>query len=201
MMEEKSLISDPEVKIIIQNSDDLRKAVNELEVNSKEKEMSATELTGKIVEYKKLVNKKRKELTDPLEKIKKMFISEANSIIEPLTKLEKILRDKNIAYHNYLEDQAEKERIKHEKKMEKAIENNKPMPVEKPVEVEKNVKSESSTMSYKKTWTFTITDASKLPAEYLVPDVVKIRKMVQAGIRDIPGIRIYEETGSSLRNR
>lgn len=45
-------------------------------------------------------------------------------------------------------------------------------------------------------WTFVIEDESKLPREYLVPDLVAIRKTVKAlkGRTAIPGVRAYNES-------
>lgn len=50
----------------------------------------------------------------------------------------------------------------------------------------------------RQTWTFEITDAAAVPREYLVVNETAIRKAMNAGARDIPGVRIYQETKIAL---
>lgn len=47
----------------------------------------------------------------------------------------------------------------------------------------------------RKTWTFRVVDADKVPRKFCQPDLVKIRKYVQAmgSAEDIAGLEIYEE--------
>ena len=54
-------------------------------------------------------------------------------------------------------------------------------------------------LSSRKRWTFEITDATKIPREYLVPDEKKIRKIVEAmgAETKIDGVRAYQTTGMS----
>lgn len=51
----------------------------------------------------------------------------------------------------------------------------------------------------RKTWTFEITDESKVPRDFLVIDDKKIRAAVREGIREIPGVRIFEEETMAIR--
>jgi hypothetical protein len=50
-----------------------------------------------------------------------------------------------------------------------------------------------------KTWTFEYIDASLIPRDFLMPDEVKINQGIRAGIREIPGIKIYQKEGLSIR--
>lgn len=45
----------------------------------------------------------------------------------------------------------------------------------------------------RKVWKFEITDVSQIPREYLVVDESAIRKAMMAGVRDIAGVRIFED--------
>lgn len=56
-------------------------------------------------------------------------------------------------------------------------------------------------VSFKDVWKFEIVDASKLPAEYLVPNETAIRKTVSGlmGKTNIPGVRVWSEKGVSGR--
>lgn len=50
-------------------------------------------------------------------------------------------------------------------------------------------------LSFRTIWKFQITDAGKIPAQYMVPDEVKIGQVVRAlkQAANIPGIRVFEE--------
>lgn len=43
-------------------------------------------------------------------------------------------------------------------------------------------------------WKHEITDATKIPREYLMPNDAAIKAAVKAGVREIAGVRIYQET-------
>lgn len=59
----------------------------------------------------------------------------------------------------------------------------------------KRVNTEMGSMSTAKIWRWELEDLSKVPVEYLTIDAAKIGKVVRAGLRNIPGIKIYcEET-------
>lgn len=45
----------------------------------------------------------------------------------------------------------------------------------------------------RKVWKFTVTAADKVPTEYLIVDETKIRQAVNAGVREIPGVSIFEK--------
>lgn len=50
-----------------------------------------------------------------------------------------------------------------------------------------------------KTWAFEITDAAQVPRQYMEINESLIRKAVQAGTRDIPGIKIFQKESLSIR--
>jgi hypothetical protein len=68
------------------------------------------------------------------------------------------------------------------------------MPAEKAV-----TRTDSGASYQRKTWTFEVFDESLVPAEYLIVDPIKIRQAVRMGIREIPGVKIYEKTETSFR--
>jgi phage host-nuclease inhibitor protein Gam len=53
-------------------------------------------------------------------------------------------------------------------------------------------KTADAKATFVKVWKHRIVDASKVPAEYLTVDEKKIAKVVTAGLRNIPGVEIYE---------
>jgi vancomycin resistance protein YoaR len=69
--------------------------------------------------------------------------------------------------------------------------------LEQPIEVAPVVAAEVAKpagMSYRENWTFTILEEEVLPREFLMPDEVKIGKVVRAmkGATKIPGIRVFD---------
>lgn len=42
-------------------------------------------------------------------------------------------------------------------------------------------------------WTFEVVDINAVPREYLVLDETAVRRAIQAGIREIPGLKIYQK--------
>lgn len=48
-------------------------------------------------------------------------------------------------------------------------------------------------------WVGEVTDASKVPREYLVPDKALIDRAIALGARDIPGVRIFEQVRTAIR--
>ena len=57
----------------------------------------------------------------------------------------------------------------------------------------RKVSTDLGTISTSKTWKWEIEDMSKIPVEYMTLDVVKIGKVVRAGLHNIPGLKIYSE--------
>ena len=53
--------------------------------------------------------------------------------------------------------------------------------------------------SVRKEWKATVVDRSLLPDEYLIVDEKKIRAVVKAGVREIPGVLIEQVEGLSVR--
>jgi hypothetical protein len=51
----------------------------------------------------------------------------------------------------------------------------------------------------RRTWTFEIEDASKVPAQFLIVNEKAIREAVRSGAREIPGIKIYQEVSVVAR--
>jgi hypothetical protein len=51
----------------------------------------------------------------------------------------------------------------------------------------------------KKAWDFSVVDLSKVPLEYMVLNETKVRAVVKAGIREIPGLTIFEKAVASVR--
>lgn len=74
-------------------------------------------------------------------------------------------------------------------------------PVETPALILPPVSRPTKGVSTRMVWKFKIVDETKLPREYLVPDQVKINRIVQAadGKIAIPGVEIFQERQIAAR--
>jgi len=61
------------------------------------------------------------------------------------------------------------------------------------------VRTESGSASTRMVWTWEISDAKQVPAEYLAVDVKAVDAAVKAGIREIVGIKIFERPDVRVR--
>lgn len=64
---------------------------------------------------------------------------------------------------------------------------------------EKMIRTEQGATSFSKRWTFEILIPDQVPREYCEPVDKLIRKAVRNGQRNIPGVRIFEETVTTRR--
>ncbi len=60
-------------------------------------------------------------------------------------------------------------------------------------EPEKTVRTEKGAATFRGVWTFKVVDPAQVPREYLCVDEKKIRQAVKAGVREIPGVDIFED--------
>ncbi len=60
-------------------------------------------------------------------------------------------------------------------------------------------KAEGATVSETKRWDFEVEDLGHVPRQFLTLDKSKVREAINAGERTIPGIRIFQKTGLSVR--
>lgn len=98
-----------------------------------------------------------------------------------------------------VEDNKEKLKLQH--KLERSASKETMLPVESDNQVESKTKTDKATMSYTSVWKFKVDDKAKVPMEYLIPDEVKIGKMVRAGLRELPGVTIWEHETSRMINK
>lgn len=61
------------------------------------------------------------------------------------------------------------------------------------------VRTESGTTSYVPVWDFELVKIEDVPHKYLMLDAPAIRNAIKAGIRDIPGIKIFEKMAIRTR--
>ena len=168
-------------------------AATALQIKTTDDLTVATELLGKIKTVGKMITAKKESITKPLNEA----LKNARGFFAPLEKqwwdAEKIVKDKMIDWQNAELVKAAKETAKVEAKVEagkmtfeKAAEK-----IEK-VTPQKNVTTAAGAAQFRTVKEVVIDNETLVPREYLVLDMVKIRKVALAGVA-IPGVRIVEK--------
>jgi len=76
-------------------------------------------------------------------------------------------------------------------------------PIVAPVIIESRdtIKTASGSAKTKLKWTFELEDIKKVPAEYILLDEKKIKHLIEAGFREIAGIRIFQADVTTFRKK
>lgn len=213
MQEQALLKSDKEVVQLTGEASDLELRANALVVYDDTTAGEATNALGFIASAKKKLEEKRtffvKPLNDQVKAINTMF-KQYNT---PLDNADRTLRGKVLAYRQEVQRKAreEEERLrklaeKEQKRLEKKAEKKgepAPPPIVMPTieAAPKTIQADMGTATTKTVWDFQIVDESQIPREYMVVDEKKIRAVVKAGVREIPGVKIYQTEQLAIRAR
>jgi len=168
----------------------MTKVANEIEVKSPEQESLAYEALGQIKRAIKTIDEERKKITQPLNQSLKAANGMFKKLSEPFDTADAIIRDKIIKFHCEQEEKARKEQERREK-----IQNAHEKMGHKTYELEEVKPEVSETTTIVKRWTFEILNLKDVPRDYLILDNAKVREAIRNGIREIPGLRIYQEEG------
>ncbi len=181
---------------IIVTDDDLPGATNDLTI---------------IANLTKAVNEKKKEYTDPINTHLKTIREAFDLIAKPLTEADQIIRRKIMVYRS-LQDahRLEVERINRlrieaaeaEAKLSGTGEISQPVNLipEAPPPVKK-VSTEAGSLGTMIIWKFEVIDFAKLPDRFKIENATLIGKVVRAGEREIPGVRIWQEETLTVKAR
>lgn len=176
-----------------------------LEIKTDEDVASASQTIKKISETGKSIEEQRLKFTKPLNESLKNINAFFKQFSEPLDKADKLIRSKVLWYRQ----EQEKLRIEAQSKLdenarkeqERLAELAKKKGVEAPKVyapqvVEQETKIGATT--FRKVWTFKVTDLTKVPVEFLEVNSVLAREAIAKGVREIPGLEIFQEERVSL---
>lgn len=178
----------------------------------------ASDLLSWIAANKKRLEKQRVFLTKPLVDHQRAINGQFKDWMDPLNQADRAVRQKVLAYQREEERKAAEARAAEEKRQREEqerlaaereasgdaspMEPAAPQPVaEAPQAPERSTRSSLGTTTVRKVWTFEIEDESAIPREYLAVDEKKIGAVVKAGVRSIPGVRIYQTDSLAVRSR
>jgi len=161
----------------------------------------ATDDLSIISRLKKAMAEKKKEYLAPHQEQIKAINDNYKLWMEPVETADSITRDKIMAFNREQEDRRRKQEEINRKRMEAAQEeaalNNgeisEPVNLIEVTEAPKRVSTEMGTTGMAKIWKFEVTDFSLLPDRFKMENATLIGKVVRAGEREIPGVRIWSE--------
>ncbi len=152
-------------------------------ISTPEEEVTASEKLALVVEARKNLETQRKFFVQPLNKHVKDINAFFKQYSGRVDKTEKSIKEAIKAYRAAV-------RLAEQENEDDLA----PSTIEPPKKT-KGGKTVGSSFR----WIFEVEDASKVPADYMIPDEKKIKAAVDGGIRAIPGVRIYEDEVISVR--
>ena len=165
---------------------------------------SATEDLSFIAKLKKVLEEKRKEFIDPINLFLKSINDTFKLIVWPLEAADKLTRDKILAYRREQERKAleieeinrlRMEAAQREAKLNEGEITESIVVIDVPPVSPLTVRTDVGTLGTMRVWKFEVTDFSQLPDRFKLENATLIGKVVRAGEREIPGVRIwYEDT-------
>ena len=152
---------------------------------------------------KKSIEEKRKDYTQPINDHLKAVNEAFKTFTEPLNNADKVTRGKILDYRaeqdRRRQETEEVARLEQEAAERKAALTGEPVvvpeAVEAPTAAPNHYRAEMGTLGKMIIWKFEVIDFALVPDEYKLIDATKVGKVVRAGVRSIPGIRIYSEEG------
>lgn len=164
---------------------------------------------------------KAKKIFKAIEAARKGFVSDPNAYVRSVNGLAKNyqamfgevengLKQKIAQYRHRVEldrRKAEEAARKATEAAQKKIDaeakaaNVAPVKLDKPVVPKKEnvTRTENGAAHIQKVWTFEIEDEAQVPREYLMVNEKAIREAVKAGVREIPGVKVYQESKTVIR--
>ena len=185
--------------------------VRQFEVKSEDDCRDLTEAVGQAAKLKKGIEDKRKEIIKEPDS----FTRSVNAFVKGFRdKIDGMIREgkKKIGDFTYQlemkrradQKKLEEEQARKQAEIDAAAKEHDIEPVQLPQMVapkkKEPIRSESgASASTRMVWTFEVTRLDLIPREYLTVWEDKIKRAIDAGIREIPGLRIYEKPQVSVR--
>jgi chromosome segregation ATPase len=193
-------LQDDVIKAQVENAQKALDYAKNRVIRSAEDVKMATDDLAMISKLKKVAKEKLDEYIKPIKSHLDSVKDDFNSIMKPLEEADSVTRDKILSF-NRVQTELRRKQEEAERAARAAAEaemkangelskeiltiENKAEPV---VEAHANV----GDMNTAKVWKFEVEDFAALPDDYKIADMVKIRKVVIAGVK-IPGVKAWQE--------
>lgn len=206
---------DEAIRDLTARTSELEATAKALIIEDEEGLRRATDMLGWIATLKRQVEERRqffvKPLNDQVRRVNDFF----KEMLRPLETADRILREKVLAYRQEQERKRREEEArlrkmleKEQKKLEReAAKQGLPAPPPIPTPTAsvapqpKTVEGSLGAVSAKLVWDFEIEDETKIPREFLMVNEKAIRAAIKAGVRRIPGVRIFQREELAVRSR
>jgi hypothetical protein len=175
-------------------------AAQELTITTPEEMVIATDHLSKMKTVAKMIKERKEAITKPLNEA----LSSARDLFKPiesnLADAEALVKRKMLDYN----DKVEREQAEKQAKIAKSLEDGKISEktaikkMEAVPEVQNSVQGKVGAVSTKLIKKYRVVDESKLPREFLMPDMGKITEALKAG-QTVAGAEMYEEKIISAR--
>jgi len=208
---------DTEVRAITKQATDLRQLAIDCVVTDAQGVEWATAILGDIAKGLKAAEERRVWFVRPLNDHVKAINEFFKGLVAPLADADRTLRNKVLAYRESERQRlaAEQARLKAEadareaaaraaiktlgatREEVKAALDSADAAIEAMEQVPPppapTVRTALGSTTARRVMDFEVIDKSKVPGDYLVIDVPTVRAAIRAGVREIPGLRIYEK--------
>ena len=158
-----------------------------------------------IADTEKKCESRRKFFVDPLnEHVRRVNLFFKN-FTEPLNEFRRKIEAKMLEYRAETErkrQEEEKRLMKQQEKVNKKLEakGQEPLPaVAIPQAPKTTFTGDGGTVTAKKVWAWQVVDEKKIPREWFSLDEKKVNAAVRGGLREIPGIKIFQKESLAVR--
>lgn len=169
-------------------------------VSTQEDALQASRMLVQLSGAVKEVEARRKFFTGPLREHIKRIEALFKPVVERLEKADMLLRQKLLDYQQEVSRRQAEERAR---LLSEATEAQAGGDTETALAlatqaseldtVQRTTHVEEGSVQTRKVWTFEVEDLGKVPMEYLSLDESKVRAAIRAGIREVPGLRIFQK--------
>ncbi|MCK5614735.1 hypothetical protein KAR91_73415 [Candidatus Pacearchaeota archaeon] len=164
-----------------------------LKITTVAQEDKAIQLCTEIKKKEKQIEEKRKKITVPLNTALKETNNLFKEITQPLRDAIRFIKDGILEFQLEAEKKALAEQQVRENREAAHKKQGHKVTVKAPITAEVG----SSTIS--KVWTFEVISLKSVPKKFIIVDTVAVNKAIKDGERKIPGLRIFQKRGVSLR--
>ena len=190
----------------------LEKEAQKIVIKSVEDVTAASAFLAKVKSYANRINEIQAFFVDPYveqrrvaldnkRKIEAMFAPKITPLNEITTKVKRAISDYTIAEEKKAQAEEARKQAIRDKANEKRAEEGKGeilTPVKTVERTAPTVKTAEGRTTTRKVWKFEVVDSTKVPRQYLDVNESKIRQAVRDGVREVEGVRIYEDVEVSV---
>ena len=173
-------------------------------INTIEDVDSASLFLKEIKDMEKTVEDKRLTFTKPLNESLKNINDTFKKMREPLEQARNLLTSKILTWKRIEAERVAAEQAAYRKIQEAEAElcrlQNKPVVEEEPIVIAPVV-NKIGNMQTVKRWTFEVVNFAEVPDELKIINSLAVKESIRNGIREIPGLKIYQEESLSIVNR